>query len=84
EINTVFSSAASLNGSFLKTSCDDHYQTSEEHCGLDFDLVKTSFAKLSENKSLISEVVKVVEQMLRSLNPNPVGVESLRVYLLLP
>uniref|UniRef100_A0A8C1VFL1 HECT domain-containing protein n=1 Tax=Cyprinus carpio TaxID=7962 RepID=A0A8C1VFL1_CYPCA len=85
EINTVFSSAASLNGSFLKTSCDDHYQTSEDHCGLDFDLVKSSFAKLSGNKSLISEVVKVVQQtLLPSLNPNPVGVESLRVYLLLP
>uniref|UniRef100_A0A672K5V8 HECT domain-containing protein n=1 Tax=Sinocyclocheilus grahami TaxID=75366 RepID=A0A672K5V8_SINGR len=84
EINTVFSSAASLNGSFLEMNCDDHYQTSEEHCGLDFDLVKTSFAKLSKNKSLISEVIKVVEQMLRSLNPNPTGVESLRVYLLLP
>ncbi|XP_016119555.1 probable E3 ubiquitin-protein ligase HERC4 [Sinocyclocheilus grahami] len=84
EINTVFSSAASLNGSFLEMNCDDHYQTSEEHCGLDFDLVKTSFAKLSKNKSLISEVEKVVEQMLRSLNPNPTGVESLRVYLLLP
>uniref|UniRef100_A0A672KKF7 Probable E3 ubiquitin-protein ligase HERC3 n=1 Tax=Sinocyclocheilus grahami TaxID=75366 RepID=A0A672KKF7_SINGR len=84
DINKVFSSAASLNGSFLKTSCDQHYQTSEDHCGLDFDLVKTSFAKLSKNESLISEVVKVVEQMLRSLNPNPTGVESLRVYLLLP
>ncbi|XP_043091027.1 probable E3 ubiquitin-protein ligase HERC4 isoform X2 [Puntigrus tetrazona] len=86
EINTVFSSAACLNGSFLKTSCDDHYQTSEEHCGLDFDLVETSFAKLSENKSLISEIVKVVQQtLLSSLNPeNKTGVESLRVYLLLP
>ncbi len=31
-----------------------------------------------------SQVVKVVEQMLQSLNPNPTGVESLRVYLLLP
>ncbi|XP_073698660.1 uncharacterized protein [Garra rufa] len=85
EINTVFSSAASLNGSFLKTSCDGHYQTSEEHCGLDFDLVKTSFAKISENKSLITEVVKVVQlTLLPSLNANPTGVESLRVYLLLP
>ncbi|RXN09138.1 putative E3 ubiquitin- ligase HERC4 [Labeo rohita] len=85
EINTLFSSAASLNGSFLKMSCDDHYQTSEEHCGLDFDLVKTSFAKLSEKESLISEVAKVVQQtLLPSLNLNPTGVESLRVYLLLP
>ncbi|KAK9981413.1 hypothetical protein ABG768_000946 [Culter alburnus] len=85
EINTVFSSAASLNGSFLKTSCDEHYQTSVENCGLDFVLVKTSFAKLSENERLISEVVKVVQQkLLPSLNPNPTGVESLRLYLLLP
>ncbi|XP_056312562.1 E3 ISG15--protein ligase HERC5.4 isoform X2 [Danio aesculapii] len=85
EINTVFSSAALLNGSFLKTSRDEHYQTSVEHCGLDFDLVKTSFAKLSANKSLISEVVKVVQQtLLPSLNPNPTGVEVLRLYLLLP
>ncbi len=78
---------------------------------MDFDLVKTYFAKLSKNESLISgvminltfakialyifnnkmelmvfvsQVVKVVEQMLPSLNPNPTGVESLRVYLLLP
>ncbi|XP_050971383.1 E3 ISG15--protein ligase HERC5-like [Labeo rohita] len=85
EINAVFSSTASLNGSFLKTSCDDHYQTSEDHCGLDFDLVKASFAKLSENKSVMAEVVKVVQdKLLPSLNPNPTGVESLRVYLLLP
>ncbi|XP_048052220.1 probable E3 ubiquitin-protein ligase HERC4 isoform X2 [Megalobrama amblycephala] len=85
DINTVFSSAASLNGSFLKTSCDIQYQTSVENCGLDFDLVKTSFAKLSENERLISEVVKVVQQkLLPSLNPNPTGVESLRLYLLLP
>ncbi|XP_052401862.1 probable E3 ubiquitin-protein ligase HERC4 [Carassius gibelio] len=85
DINKVFSSAASLNGSFLKTSCDQHYQTSVDHCGLDFDLVKTSFAKISKNESLISEIVKVVQQtLLPSLNPNPVGEESLRVYLLLP
>ncbi|XP_048052272.1 probable E3 ubiquitin-protein ligase HERC3 isoform X2 [Megalobrama amblycephala] len=96
EINTVFSSAASLNGSFLKTrfdvtsclcSCDEHYQTSVENCGLDFDLVKTSFAKLLENKRSISEVVKVVQQkLLPSLSPNsnPTCVESLRLYLLLP
>ncbi|XP_067298728.1 E3 ISG15--protein ligase HERC5.4 [Pseudorasbora parva] len=85
EINSVFSSAASLNGSFLKTSCDQHYQTSEEHCGLDFDLVKKSFAKLLENKRSISEVVKVVHYtLLPSLKPNPAGVEALRLYLLLP
>uniref|UniRef100_A0A8C1E276 Si:ch73-190m4.1 n=1 Tax=Cyprinus carpio carpio TaxID=630221 RepID=A0A8C1E276_CYPCA len=65
-------------------NCDQHYQTSEDHCGLDFDLAKTSFAKLTKNEMSTSEVVKVVQQMLPSLNPNPTGVESLRVYLLLP
>ncbi|XP_048052276.1 probable E3 ubiquitin-protein ligase HERC3 isoform X1 [Megalobrama amblycephala] len=85
EIYAVFSSAASLNGSFLKTSCDEHYQTSVENCGLDFDLVKTSFAKLSENERLISEVMKVVHNtLLPYLNSNPTGVEALRLYLLLP
>ncbi|XP_077102297.1 putative E3 ubiquitin-protein ligase HERC4 isoform X2 [Siphateles boraxobius] len=85
EINTVFSSASSLNGSFLKTSCDEHYQTSDEHCGLDFDLVKTCFAKLLEDKRSITEVVKVVHnKLLKSLHPNPAGVEALRLYLLLP
>uniref|UniRef100_A0A672L696 HECT domain-containing protein n=1 Tax=Sinocyclocheilus grahami TaxID=75366 RepID=A0A672L696_SINGR len=53
EIKKVFSSAACLNGSFLKASC-------------------------------ISQVVTVVQQMLRSLNPNPFGEESLRLYILLP
>ncbi|XP_067297061.1 E3 ISG15--protein ligase HERC5 [Pseudorasbora parva] len=85
DINKIFSSAASINGSFLNKSCDEHYQTSEEHSGLDFDLVKASFAKLSNNERLFSEVVKVIQQkLLPSLNPNPAGVEALRLYLLLP
>ncbi|XP_056321974.1 probable E3 ubiquitin-protein ligase HERC4 [Danio aesculapii] len=84
DINKVFSSAASLNGSFLKTSCDEHYQTSVEQCGLDFDLVKTSFAKLSTNETVILEAVKVVQRALLSLNPIPAGAEALRIYLLLP
>jgi len=42
---------------FCPCSCDEHYQTSEEHCGLDFDQVKTSFAKLLEKEALISEVM---------------------------
>uniref|UniRef100_A0A671SLF5 HECT domain-containing protein n=1 Tax=Sinocyclocheilus anshuiensis TaxID=1608454 RepID=A0A671SLF5_9TELE len=34
--------------------------------------------------SCISQVVMVVQQMLRSLNPSPFGEESLRLYILLP
>ncbi|XP_057187900.1 probable E3 ubiquitin-protein ligase HERC4 [Triplophysa rosa] len=87
KLNQVFSSAACLNGSFLKTSCDEHYQTSADVCGLDFDLVKKSFAKLSENKKVTSKVVKTVRgALLPSLNPQEgfTSVEALRVYLLLP
>ncbi|KAA0721992.1 putative E3 ubiquitin-protein ligase HERC3 [Triplophysa tibetana] len=87
KINQVFSSAACLNGSFLKTSCDAHYQTSADVCGLDFDLVQKSFAKLSENKKVMTKVVKTVRgALLPSLNPQEgfTGVEALRVYLLLP
>ncbi|XP_051560298.1 probable E3 ubiquitin-protein ligase HERC4 [Myxocyprinus asiaticus] len=85
EINKVFSSAACLNGSFLKTSCDKHYQTSVEFCGLDFNLVRKSFAEIPVNERVISEVLKVVQcTLLPSLNTSPAGVEDLRLYLLLP
>ncbi|XP_055059315.2 probable E3 ubiquitin-protein ligase HERC4 [Misgurnus anguillicaudatus] len=84
EINKVFSSAASLNGSFLK-SCDKHYQTSVELCGLDLNLIKKSFAKLSVNERVMSEVVKIVQDaLLPSLKSSPVSFEALRVYVLLP
>ncbi|XP_057187765.1 probable E3 ubiquitin-protein ligase HERC4 [Triplophysa rosa] len=87
KINQVFSSAACLNGSFLKISCDEHFQTSADVCGLDFDLVQKSFAKLSENKTVMTEVVKTVRgALLPSLNPQEgfTSVEALRIYLLLP
>ncbi|XP_016326190.1 probable E3 ubiquitin-protein ligase HERC4 [Sinocyclocheilus anshuiensis] len=74
EITKVFSSAACLNGSFLKASHDEQ----------DFELAEKAFSKLLGNEKVISKVVKVVEQMLRSLNPYPVGEESLRLYILLP
>nr|XP_017211386.1 probable E3 ubiquitin-protein ligase HERC4 [Danio rerio] len=85
DLKKVFSSAASLNGSFLKTRHDGHYQTSEEYCGLDFGLVESSIATLSRNERLISTVLKVLqESLLPTLNPNPTGEESLRLYILLP
>ncbi|XP_056619314.1 probable E3 ubiquitin-protein ligase HERC3 [Triplophysa dalaica] len=82
KISKVFSSAACLNGSFLKTSCDEHFQTSAEFCGLDFDLVKKSFAKLAVNKRVMSKVVETVGNA--TLPTSPASVEALRVYLLLP
>ncbi|XP_030644119.1 probable E3 ubiquitin-protein ligase HERC3 [Chanos chanos] len=85
EIKHIFSSAACLNGSFLKKSCDEHYRTSEECSGLDLPSVRLGFEKLAESNKVLSEVEKVVELMLvPSLNPSPAGVEALRVYLILP
>ncbi|KAA0721994.1 putative E3 ubiquitin-protein ligase HERC4 [Triplophysa tibetana] len=90
KIYKVFSSAASLNGSFLKTSCDEHYETSAEVSGLDFELVKKTFAKLSVDERVMSKVVKTVHGTLLpslktlSVDPSLVSVEVLRVYLLLP
>ncbi|XP_052458893.1 probable E3 ubiquitin-protein ligase HERC4 [Carassius gibelio] len=74
EIKKVFSSSACLNGSFLKASRDEH----------DFELAEKAFSKLLENEKVTSKVVEVVQQMLQSLNPNPFGEESLRLYILLP
>ncbi|KAI7810832.1 putative E3 ubiquitin-protein ligase HERC4 [Triplophysa rosa] len=82
KISKVFSSAACLNGSFLKASCDEHYQTSAEFCGLDFALVKKSFAKLAGNERVMSKVVETVGSA--PLPASPASVEALRVYLLLP
>ncbi|XP_056619337.1 probable E3 ubiquitin-protein ligase HERC4 [Triplophysa dalaica] len=86
KIYKVFSSAASLNGSFLKTSCDEHYQTSAEVSGLDFELVKKALAKLSMDERVMSKVVKTVHgTLLPSLKTlSLVSVEVLRIYLLLP
>ncbi|KAK2909216.1 hypothetical protein Q8A67_005053 [Cirrhinus molitorella] len=74
EIRKVFSYAACLNGSFLKASHDEQ----------DFELAENVFSKLLGNEKVISKVVKVIQQMLLSLNPNPTGEESLRLYILLP
>uniref|UniRef100_A0A8C1U7T7 HECT domain-containing protein n=1 Tax=Cyprinus carpio TaxID=7962 RepID=A0A8C1U7T7_CYPCA len=65
KVRHVFSSAACLNGSFLKAR--------ELNC-----------IQLEILFLCISQVVQVVQQMLRSLNPKPFGEESLRLYILLP
>uniref|UniRef100_A0A673FNZ0 Probable E3 ubiquitin-protein ligase HERC4 n=1 Tax=Sinocyclocheilus rhinocerous TaxID=307959 RepID=A0A673FNZ0_9TELE len=72
EIKKVFSSAACLNGSFLKARTSPN------------DLRELNCIQPEIHLSCISQVVKVVQQMLRSLNPNPFGEESLRLYILLP
>ncbi|XP_071263260.1 probable E3 ubiquitin-protein ligase HERC3 isoform X2 [Salvelinus alpinus] len=85
EITKMFSSASCLNGSFLDKSCDKHYQTSPKQSGLDFSLVRGAFRKLAKKVKVLTEVEAVVQHtLLPSLYEEPIGVESLRVYLVLP
>uniref|UniRef100_A0A3B1JQE6 Si:ch73-190m4.1 n=1 Tax=Astyanax mexicanus TaxID=7994 RepID=A0A3B1JQE6_ASTMX len=56
EIKRVFSSAACLNGSFIKKSCDGHYQTSTNFSGLDLESVRAAFERLAEKDKVLSEV----------------------------
>ncbi|XP_067840547.1 probable E3 ubiquitin-protein ligase HERC4 [Heptranchias perlo] len=85
EINHIFSSAASLNGSFLETSKGHYFQTSKEISGLDMSAVTVWFEKLGRNPTLLQEVTKAVENnLISSLPKSPAGVEALRVYLILP
>eukprot|EP00063_Salmo_salar_P076055 XP_014050890.1 PREDICTED: E3 ISG15--protein ligase HERC5-like isoform X2 [Salmo salar] len=85
DITKMFSSASCLNGSFLDKSCDKHYQTSPKQSGLDFSLVQGAFRKLAKKDKVLTEVEAVVQHtLLPSLYEEPIGVEGLRVYLVLP
>ncbi|CDQ97028.1 unnamed protein product, partial [Oncorhynchus mykiss] len=85
EITKMFSSASCLNGSFLDKSCDKHYQTSPKQSGLDYSLVQGAFRKLAKKGKVLTEVEAVVQHtLLPSLYEEPIGMESLRVYLVLP
>ncbi|XP_035268225.1 probable E3 ubiquitin-protein ligase HERC4 [Anguilla anguilla] len=85
EIIQTFSSASTLNGSFLNHSGDQHYQTTVENSGLDLSLARLAFEKLAKNQTVLKQVGSVVrDTLLRSLSDAPPGVEDLRVYLILP
>ncbi|XP_059190452.1 probable E3 ubiquitin-protein ligase HERC3 [Centropristis striata] len=83
EIHRMFSSASCLNGSFLKKSKDQHFQTSPKYSGLDLSLARHAFKKLVKKDRVFAEVEAAVLHLLPSLEEQPVGVEGLRVYLLL-
>ncbi|KAI4884475.1 hypothetical protein NFI96_014103 [Prochilodus magdalenae] len=85
EIKTVFSSAACLNGSFIKKSCDGHYQTSASFSGLDVESVRAAFERLAKKEKVLLEIEKTVgKDLFPSLGSTAVGAEGLRVYLILP
>ncbi|KAJ8383045.1 hypothetical protein SKAU_G00038230 [Synaphobranchus kaupii] len=85
EIMQTFSSASTLNGSFLNQSDDNHYQTTIVNSGLDLSLARLAFEKLAKKEKVLKQVGSVVqEKLIPSLCPKPAGVEGMRVYLILP
>ncbi|XP_078139122.1 putative E3 ubiquitin-protein ligase HERC3 [Centroberyx gerrardi] len=84
EIKRMFSSASCVNKSFLERSSDKHFQTSPTYSGLNLSVARRAFKKLVENDRVLAEVEAVVmNSLLPSLGENPIGVEGLRIYLLL-
>ncbi|XP_029910454.1 probable E3 ubiquitin-protein ligase HERC3 isoform X2 [Myripristis murdjan] len=84
EIKRMFSSASCVNKSFLDQSGDKHFQTSPKYSGLNLSLARRAFKKLVTKDTVWAEVEAVLmQQLLPSLGGKQVGVEGLRLYLLL-
>ncbi|XP_030586971.1 probable E3 ubiquitin-protein ligase HERC4 isoform X2 [Archocentrus centrarchus] len=82
EIYGAFSSASCLNNSFLEQS-DQHFQTSPKYPGLNLKHARLAFRKLVKKASVRAEIEAAVLHLLPFLDKKPVGVEGLRIYLLL-
>ncbi|XP_037623787.1 probable E3 ubiquitin-protein ligase HERC3 [Sebastes umbrosus] len=83
EIHRTFSSASRMNQIFLDQSKDKHFQTSPKYSGLNLSVAQLAFEKLAEKNDVLAEVEATVLHMLPSLDERPVGVEGLRIFLLL-
>ncbi|XP_008300642.1 probable E3 ubiquitin-protein ligase HERC3 [Stegastes partitus] len=83
DIHRMFSSAACMNRSFLDRSKDKHFQTSPNYSGLDLSLAHRGFGKLVQSDAVSAEVEAAVLELLQSLDEDPVGLEGLRIFLLL-
>ncbi|XP_014266621.3 putative E3 ubiquitin-protein ligase HERC3 isoform X1 [Maylandia zebra] len=83
EIYRAFSSASCLNKSFLEQSGDKHFQTSPKYHGLNLNHAQLAFKKLLTKESARAKIKAAVLHLLPSLDQKPVGVEGLRIYLLL-
>ncbi|KAG8012939.1 E3 ISG15--protein ligase HERC5 [Nibea albiflora] len=80
EIRRTFSSASSANKCFLDQR---HFQTSPKYSGLNLKRARGAFKKLAERDDVWAEVEAAVLEMLPSLDEKLVGVEALRIFLLL-
>ncbi|KAI9538030.1 hypothetical protein NQZ68_019371 [Dissostichus eleginoides] len=83
EIHRMFSSASCLNACFLEKSRDEHFQTSPKYCGLNLPLAQLAFQKLVKKDNVFGGVEDALLNLLPSLDKQPVGVEGLRIFLIL-
>ncbi|XP_068168690.1 probable E3 ubiquitin-protein ligase HERC3 isoform X3 [Antennarius striatus] len=83
DILKTISSASCWNRSFLDQSNEKHFQTSPEYSGLNLSLAQQAFEKLATKDYILMEVEDAVLLLLPSLVEKPVGVEGLRIFLLL-
>ncbi|XP_034391869.1 probable E3 ubiquitin-protein ligase HERC4 [Cyclopterus lumpus] len=83
EIRRTFSSTSGVNQIFLDQSEDKHFQTSSKYSGLDLSAARHAFKKLAKKDHVLAEVEAAVLLLLPSLDEMPLGVEGLRVFLLL-
>ncbi|XP_053282794.1 probable E3 ubiquitin-protein ligase HERC3 isoform X1 [Pleuronectes platessa] len=82
EIHRTFSTASCMNQSFLEKRKDKHFQTSSKYHGMNLSLARLAFKRLVRKDDVLSEVVAAVLKLLPSFE-DPVGVEGLRIFLLL-
>ncbi|XP_043982008.1 probable E3 ubiquitin-protein ligase HERC4 isoform X1 [Gambusia affinis] len=83
EIHRTFLSASCLNKSFLEERKDKHLKTSSKYHGLNLKLARRHFKQLVKTEDVWREVEAAVLHLLPLLDKTPVGVESLRIFLLL-
>ncbi|XP_070686885.1 probable E3 ubiquitin-protein ligase HERC4 [Pempheris klunzingeri] len=83
EIHRTFSSASCVNKSFLEQRKDKHFQTSPKYSGMNLSAARCAFKKLIKKDHVLAEVEDAVLHLLPSLDKKPVGVEGLRIFLLL-
>ncbi|XP_064173088.1 probable E3 ubiquitin-protein ligase HERC4 isoform X1 [Anguilla rostrata] len=87
EIETVFSSASCLNGSFLSESHPDHYNTSSRCSGVDMNAARLLFHRLTGPNfpHITQQIAASLEKtLIPGLTSSPPDIEALRLYLTLP
>ncbi|XP_034735089.1 probable E3 ubiquitin-protein ligase HERC4 [Etheostoma cragini] len=83
EIHRTFSSASFMNQVFLDQSGDKHFQTSPKYSGLNLSLLQRAFKNLVKKDDVLTQVEAAVLHLLPSFDETSVGVEGLRLFLLL-